>query len=89
MGLLGLMLLQESRRAARSAAEGELILLDRQDRSLGIVTRSLKASRSPRVLFARAGSVRTPCKRPSRRFMLKVPRRRPQTGARSRCSTTG
>jgi RNA polymerase sigma-70 factor (ECF subfamily) len=34
MGLLGLMLLQESRRAARSSAEGELILLDRQDRSL-------------------------------------------------------
>ncbi len=34
MGLLGLMLLQESRRAARSSAEGELIVLDRQDRSL-------------------------------------------------------
>jgi RNA polymerase sigma-70 factor (ECF subfamily) len=34
MGLLGLMLLQESRRAARSSAEGEPILLDRQDRSL-------------------------------------------------------
>ena len=34
MGLLGLMLLQESRRAARSSAEGELVLLDRQDRSL-------------------------------------------------------
>lgn len=34
MGLLGLMLLQESRRAARSSAERELILLDQQDRSL-------------------------------------------------------
>jgi RNA polymerase sigma-70 factor, ECF subfamily len=34
MGLLGLMLLQESRRAARSSADGELILLDRQDRAL-------------------------------------------------------
>jgi RNA polymerase sigma-70 factor (ECF subfamily) len=34
MGLLGLMLLQESRRGARSSAEGELILLDQQDRSL-------------------------------------------------------
>jgi RNA polymerase sigma-70 factor (ECF subfamily) len=34
MGLLGLMLLQESRRAARTSPEGELILLDRQDRSL-------------------------------------------------------
>lgn len=34
MGLLGLMLLQESRRAARSSADGELVLLDQQDRSL-------------------------------------------------------
>ena len=34
MGLLGLMLLQESRRAARSTPEGDLILLDHQNRSL-------------------------------------------------------
>jgi RNA polymerase sigma-70 factor, ECF subfamily len=34
MGLLGLMLLQESRRAARTSPEGDLILLDEQDRSL-------------------------------------------------------
>ena len=34
MGLLALMLLHESRRAARTSAEGELILLDAQDRSL-------------------------------------------------------
>ncbi|RSL18554.1 RNA polymerase ECF family sigma subunit [Edaphobacter aggregans] len=34
MGLVGLMLLQESRRAARSSAEGDLILLDQQDRLL-------------------------------------------------------
>jgi RNA polymerase sigma-70 factor (ECF subfamily) len=34
MGLLALMLLQESRRAARSTLEGELILLEDQDRSL-------------------------------------------------------
>jgi RNA polymerase sigma-70 factor, ECF subfamily len=34
MGLLGLMLLQESRRTARSSADGELILLEQQDRSL-------------------------------------------------------
>ena len=34
MGLLGLMLLQESRRAARSSPEGDVILLDQQDRSL-------------------------------------------------------
>src|SRR5579862_3105185 len=34
MGLLGLMLLQESRRAARATPDGDLILLDQQDRSL-------------------------------------------------------
>ena len=34
IGLLALMLLHESRRAARSSPEGELILLDDQDRSL-------------------------------------------------------
>jgi len=33
-GLLALMLLQDSRRAARSAASGEIVLLDEQDRSL-------------------------------------------------------
>jgi RNA polymerase sigma-70 factor (ECF subfamily) len=33
MGLLGLMLLHESRRAARTSPDGELILLDEQDRS--------------------------------------------------------
>jgi RNA polymerase sigma-70 factor, ECF subfamily len=34
MGLLALMLLHESRRAARTTADGEVILLDDQDRSL-------------------------------------------------------
>jgi RNA polymerase sigma-70 factor (ECF subfamily) len=34
MGLLALMLLQESRRAARTSSTGELILLEKQDRSL-------------------------------------------------------
>jgi RNA polymerase sigma-70 factor (ECF subfamily) len=34
IGLLALMLLQESRRAARTSATGELILLENQDRSL-------------------------------------------------------
>jgi RNA polymerase sigma-70 factor (ECF subfamily) len=34
MGLLGLMLLQESRSAARTSPDGELILLEDQDRSL-------------------------------------------------------
>jgi RNA polymerase sigma-70 factor (ECF subfamily) len=34
LGLLALMLLQDSRRAARTSASGEIILLDEQDRSL-------------------------------------------------------
>ena len=34
LGLLGLMLLHESRRAARSSPEGDLILMEQQDRSL-------------------------------------------------------
>ena len=34
MGLLGLMLLHESRRAARTSGEGDLILLEQQNRSL-------------------------------------------------------
>jgi RNA polymerase sigma-70 factor (ECF subfamily) len=34
MGLLALMLLHESRRAARTSADGQIILLDDQDRSL-------------------------------------------------------
>jgi RNA polymerase sigma-70 factor, ECF subfamily len=34
MGLLGLMLLQESRRAARTSPDGDLILLEQQDRLL-------------------------------------------------------
>jgi RNA polymerase sigma-70 factor (ECF subfamily) len=34
MGLLALMLLHESRRAARASADGELVLLEAQDRSL-------------------------------------------------------
>jgi RNA polymerase sigma-70 factor (ECF subfamily) len=55
IGLLSLMLLQESRRAARSSPTGELILLDNQDRALwnreqiaegvALVERALKSHR--------------------------------------------
>ncbi len=55
IGLLALMLLQESRRAARTSPTGELILLDNQDRSLwnreqiaegvALVERALKSRR--------------------------------------------
>ncbi len=55
LGLLSLMLLQESRRAARTSSNGELILLENQDRSLwnreqieegvALVERALKSRR--------------------------------------------
>jgi RNA polymerase sigma-70 factor, ECF subfamily len=55
IGLLALMLLQESRRAARTSPAGELILLENQDRSLwnreqiaegvGLVEKALKSRR--------------------------------------------
>ncbi|CAN5619374.1 RNA polymerase sigma factor [soil metagenome] len=55
LGLLALMLLHESRRAARATESGEIVLLDAQDRSLwdrtaiaegiGLVTRALRAGR--------------------------------------------
>jgi RNA polymerase sigma-70 factor (ECF subfamily) len=55
LGLLSLMLLQESRRAARTSSTGELILLEKQDRSLwnraqiaegvALVERALKSRR--------------------------------------------
>jgi RNA polymerase sigma-70 factor (ECF subfamily) len=55
MGLLALMLLQESRRAARTSPTGELILLENQDRSLwnreqiaegvALLEKALKSSR--------------------------------------------
>jgi RNA polymerase sigma-70 factor (ECF subfamily) len=55
MGLLALMLLHESRRAARSSSEGDLILLENQDRSLwnrGLIAEGValveKALPSPR-----------------------------------------
>jgi RNA polymerase sigma-70 factor (ECF subfamily) len=55
-GLLGLMLLQESRRKARTTASGELVLLGEQDRALwdkSLITEGLNLARSalgsPRV----------------------------------------
>ena len=68
MGLLGLMLLQESRRAARSSAEGELILLEHQDRALwnreqiaegvGLVEKALSSRRfGPYTLQAAIAAV--------------------------------
>lgn len=68
MGLLALMLIQESRRAARASPEGDLILLDNQDRSLwnrdqiaegtGLVERALSSRRfGPYTLQAAIAAV--------------------------------
>lgn len=68
MGLLALMLLQESRRAARTSPTGELILLEHQDRSLwnrgqiaegvALVERALKSRRfGPYTLQAAIAAV--------------------------------
>jgi RNA polymerase sigma-70 factor, ECF subfamily len=68
IGLLALMLLQESRRAARASATGELVLLKDQDRSLwnrdqiaegaALVTRSLTSRRAgPYTLQAAIAAV--------------------------------
>jgi RNA polymerase sigma-70 factor, ECF subfamily len=68
MGLLALMLLQESRRAARTSPAGELILLENQNRSLwnreqiaegvALVERSLKSRRfGPYTLQAAIAAV--------------------------------
>jgi RNA polymerase sigma-70 factor, ECF subfamily len=67
-GLLALMLLQESRRAARTSPAGELILLENQDRSLwnreqiaegvGLVEKALKSRRfGPYTLQAAIAAV--------------------------------
>lgn len=68
LGLLALMLLQESRRAARSSPTGELVLLENQDRSLwdraqitegvALVERALSTRRfGPYTLQAAIGAV--------------------------------
>ena len=68
MGLLSLMLLQESRRAARTSPTGELVLLEHQDRSLwnrkqiaegvALVERALKSRRfGPYTLQAAIAAV--------------------------------
>ena len=59
LGLLALMLLQDSRRAARVGADGELVLLEDQDRSLWdrATDRGGPARARARALAAAAGAV--------------------------------
>jgi RNA polymerase sigma-70 factor, ECF subfamily len=56
LGLLALMLLQDSRRAARTGPDGELVLLEDQDRSLWNLDRIGEGLR----VLKRAGSLRRP-----------------------------
>ena len=56
LGLLALMLLQDSRRAARVTPEGELVLLEEQDRSLWDADRIAEGVR----VLERAASLRRP-----------------------------
>ncbi len=76
MGLLALMLLHDSRRAARTSANGELILLDDQDRSLWdreqiaegtrLVGRALASRRfGPYTLQAAIGAVHASAQTPA------------------------
>ena len=89
MGLLALMLLQESRRAARTSPAGELILLENQDRSLW--NREQIAGGSGhwwRRPCSPAASARTPCRLPSRPFMRRRNRWLRLTGGRLSRFTT-
>ena len=88
-GLLALKLLHEARRASRMSADGQVILLEDQDRTLW--NRELIAEGS--ALVERAISSRRvgpyTCRPQSRRFTRRRGRRRPPIGARSRdCMTS-
>ena len=88
MGLLALMLLHESRRAARTSATGEVILLEQQDRSHW--SRALIAEGTALVERSLASRRIGPytCRPRSPRCTRRRPPRRPPTGPRSWGSTT-
>ena len=88
MGLLALMLLHESRRAARTSASGDLILLDEQDRAhwnREQIAEGIALDRT-RTAVAPARTVLR-CRRRFRRCMPKRPAPPPPTGAKSSGST--
>jgi predicted RNA polymerase sigma factor len=88
-GLLGLMLLQESRRAARSSPEGNLILLDQLDRSLWNQDQIAEGVALTESALASHRSAPIRCRPPLLRFTPKLHPQHLQTGSRSRHSTTG
>ena len=89
LGLLALMLLHESRRAARTSPDGELILLDEQDRSLWDRAQIAEGvALVERALGVAALRARTRCRRRSPRCTPSAATRARPTGRRSSASTT-
>jgi RNA polymerase sigma-70 factor (ECF subfamily) len=87
LGLLALMLLNDSRRAARTSPDGELVLLDEQDRSVWNRTQIEEGAALVRQACCRSGSGLIRCKPRSppctpRRRTLRQP-----TGRRSSACT--
>ena len=88
LGLLALMLLQDSRRAARATEAGDLIALEEQDRTLWDRAAIAEGLRWSGSRCNRSGSAPTACRRRSPRSMPKQPRPRRPTGPRSPAFTT-
>ena len=90
LGLLALLLLQDSRRDARQSVTGELILLAEQDRARW--DRARASTTAWPCWIAPPSSARraaTSSRRPSPRFMPRRLRQTTRTGCASSCSTTG
>ena len=85
-GLLALMLLTDARRAARTGPDGELIPLDKQDRTLWDQSAIAEGVALISATLSKARSGRISCRRRSRRCTTKRRRPRTPTGRRSwRC----
>ena len=88
LGLLALMLLHESRRAARTSASGELILLDDQDRSLWDRDQIAEGAKLVEQALSSRGSARTRFRPRSRPCTPRRPAPLRRTGRRLSASTT-
>jgi predicted RNA polymerase sigma factor len=86
-GLLALMLLLESRRAARTDEEGDLIPLPEQDRTRWDRPRIAEGLELLDEAIAGAPSASTSCRRRSQRCTAEPSARRTRTGRRSSRST--
>lgn len=81
-GLLALMLLTDARRPARTGQEGELIPLDKQDRSLWVREEIAEGTALLTLAFSKGLWGFTSCRRRSLLFMTRRHGRRKQTGRR-------